>query len=111
MGLSYPADVRITGVEAEPLAAGNAAVEPATAAHRVALLAGLRAAAAAEALRRVDAEIAVTRRRRRAIDKRWLPWLHDSLRALDLSLEQAEQEDGVRVRRAAAASSERRTLP
>ena len=111
MGLGHRADVRLSGVAAEPIAAVNAAVELAAAAHRAALLAGVRAAAAAEALRGVDAEIAVTRRPLRAIDKRWLPWLHAALRTLDLSLGQAEQEDGARVRRAVAGSSERRTLP
>ena len=102
MGLTYPTDVRLTGIPTTPLVAVNAAVKPAATAYAAALIAGVRTAAATDALRRVDGEIAVTRRRLRAIEKRWLPWLHESLRALELSLEQAEQEDGVRMRRAVA---------
>jgi V/A-type H+-transporting ATPase subunit D len=100
VGLNYPTDVRLMGIPTMPLVSVNAAVKPAATAYAAALLAGVRTAAASEALHRVDGEIAVTRRRLRAIEKRWLPWLHESLRALELSLEQAEQEDGVRLRRA-----------
>jgi V/A-type H+-transporting ATPase subunit D len=54
----------------------------------------------------------VTRRRLRALDKRWLPWLAESLRTLELSLEQVEQDDGIRLRRAVAANQpERRPTP
>jgi len=104
MGLSYPADVRLVAPTSQPLIPpANAAVVPTADAFRAALVAGVRSAADTEALHRVETEIAVTRRRVRALDKRWLPWLKESLVALDLSLEQAEQEDGVRLRRAAAA--------
>jgi len=79
-------------------------VVPAVQAAREALLAGVQAAAADEAVRRIEAEIAVTRRRLRALDDRWLPWLTDRLAALEISLEQAEHEDGIRLRRAVAAN-------
>ncbi len=107
MGLSYPADIRLADPADEPASepapvAGNAAVPAATTAFRTALLAAIRVAAAEEAVRRVEAEIAVTRRRLRALEKRWLPWLQGALAQLELSLEQAEQEDGMRLRRAAA---------
>ncbi len=62
-------------------------------------------------MRRIEAEIAVTRRRLRALDRRWLPRLHDELRRLELTLEQSEQEDGLRLRRAATTASRGRTLP
>jgi len=110
MGLSYPADVRLVGPGWElPIPSANAAVTPTAAAFRAAMRAGVRSAVATEALNRVETEIAATRRRLRALDKRWLPWLKESLVALDLSLEQAEQEDGMRLRRAAAAQPDRRT--
>ncbi len=100
MGLAYPEDIVLANAgQGQPFLPGNAAVGPASAAFQAALLAGSRAAAADEAVRRLDAEIAVTRRRMRALDKRWLPWLRDALAALELSLEQAEQEDGMRLRR------------
>ena len=47
----------------------------------------------------------VTRRRLRALDKRWLPWLRAELADVELSLEQTEQEDALRLRRAAAGRS------
>ena len=62
---------------------------------------------AEDAVRRLDAEIVVTRRRLRALDKRWLPWLRQSLAVLELAIEQGEQEDGMRLRRAATAQDQR----
>ena len=119
MGVSYPADARFasdttrpsTQPNALPPLTGNAAIAPATAAFQKALLAAIRAAAADEAVRRVETEIAVTRRRLRALDKRWLPSLHEALTHLEMSLEQAEQEDGMRLRRAVAAQPRPGTRP
>jgi V/A-type H+-transporting ATPase subunit D len=109
MGLSYPEDAALAEPDANvAVRSGNAAIVPAATAFRAALLSGARAAAADEAVRRLEAEIAVTRRRARALDKRWLPWLRDALAALELTLEQGEQEDGMRLRRAVANSSEQR---
>jgi len=100
MGLAYPEEVTLASFGRDlPVLPGNAAVAPAATAFRAAMLAGARAAAADEAVRRLEAEIAVTRRRLRALDKRWLPWLRDALATLELSLEQAEQEDNTRLRR------------
>jgi V/A-type H+-transporting ATPase subunit D len=112
MGLRYPADVRLTTAsEPASIALGNAAVEPAAAAFGAALLAGVRLAAAEEAVRRAEAEVTTVRRRLRALEKRWLASLGAELATLELSLEQAEQEDGVRLRRAADAPSDRRNPP
>ncbi|MEO7060699.1 MAG: V-type ATP synthase subunit D [Lapillicoccus sp.] len=112
MGLSYPEDARLTDPPEDTLPLiGNAAITPAAAAYRRALAAGVRTAAVEEAVRRVDAEIALTRRRLRALDIRWLPRLHEALSGLELSLEQTEQEDVMRLRRAAAALPLRRSSP
>jgi len=112
MGLSYPVDARLVNPPEDAIAfAGNAALAPAAAAFRSALLAGVRTAVAEDAVRRVEAESAVTRRRLRALEKRWLPWLHDALAALELSLEQSEMEDSIRLRRTASGQSDRRSLP
>ena len=110
MGVAYPAESWVT-TPAAPAAApvANAAVAPAVAAFETALAAGVRSAAADEAVRRVETEVAVTRRRLRALDKRWLPWLEQSLAELELSLEQAEQEEGARLRLASAAMPGGRT--
>jgi V/A-type H+/Na+-transporting ATPase subunit D len=111
VGVRYPADADLGGPLADSATvASNAAIVPAATAFRAALLAGIRTAAADDAVRRLSAEIAVTRRRLRALDKRWLPWLHQALAALELAIEQAEQEDLMRLRRAAAAQ-DRRTSP
>ena len=103
LGVRYPAAAGLAGVQADALGvSGNAAIVPATVAYKKALVAGVGAAAAHEAIRRVESEIAVTRRRVRALDRRWLPQLHEALTTLEQSLVQAEQEDAVRLRRAAA---------
>ena len=123
MGLGYPRGARpasepatgaSTGLAPSSAASGpsgNAAIAPATAAFQTALAAGVRTAAAEEAVRRIDAEIAVTRRRLRALDRRWLPRLQHELNRLDLALEQSEQEDGLRLRRAARSQPGARAHP
>jgi V/A-type H+/Na+-transporting ATPase subunit D len=112
MGLSYPSGASVSRVEDEvSLPVVNAAVGPAADAFRRALEAGVRTAAADEAVRRLDVEITVTRRRLRALDKRWLPRLHQELAWLELGLEQTEQEDSQRLRRAAATRTQRRSRP
>ncbi len=101
LGVRYPA-AGLASLPAEvPGVSGNAAIVPAAVAYKKALVVGVRAAAAREALLRIEAEIAVTRRRVRALDRRWLPQLREALAVLEQSLVQAEQEDAVRLRRAA----------
>jgi ATP synthase subunit D len=98
MGLSYPVDATLSPALGSPYLPGTAAVVPAVAAFRTALLAAVRTAAAEEAVRRVEAETVTTRRRLCALEKRWLPQLQQALAALELSLEQGEQEDTMRLR-------------
>ncbi len=108
MGLSYPVDAAIVDPGPAPeQQRTNAGIAPASAAFRAAAVAGARLAAAEEAVRRMDAEIAVTRRRLRALEKRWLPRIEGSLALLELSLEQAELEEGMRLRQAAAGMGRR----
>ena len=112
MGLSYPSGAELSAARDDvSLPVANAAIPPAAGAVRRALEAGVRTAAAEEAVRRLDAEIAVTRRRLRALDKRWLPRLRAELVGLELTLEQTEQEDAQRLRRAVDATSERTVRP
>jgi V/A-type H+-transporting ATPase subunit D len=112
MGLSYPSGARLSAApDGSTLPPSNAAVEPAAAAFHAALVAGVRTAAAEDAVRRVEGEIAVTRRRVRALERRWLPTLHHELVRLELALEQGETEDGLRLRRAATAPRPGRFLP
>jgi V/A-type H+-transporting ATPase subunit D len=110
-GLRYPTDATVIPPAAPPGSAGNAAIGPAAANFQAALQAGVRTAAADEAVRRMEGEIALTRRRLRALEKRWLPWLRATLDHLELSLEQGEQEDAVRLRRAVDPPPDRRSPP
>jgi len=108
MGVTYPQSVTLTSPPEPPRVLDDAAVPLAVDASRAALLAGVQTAAADEAVRRIEAEIAVTRRRLRALDERWLPWLTSSLTRLEEALEQEEHEDGVRLRRVPGATRARR---
>jgi len=99
MGVTYPADIEVIRGDREPdRLLGNAAVNPARSAVWRMVEAAARLAVAEESLRRMDAEIGLTRRRLRALDQRWLPRLADALRTLELNLEQVEQEEGTRLR-------------
>lgn len=112
MGLSYPSSAELSPSSTQPpLLTANAAVGPAATAFRAALVAGVNTAVAEEGVRRVDAEIALTRRRLRALEKRWLPWLHQELVDLELALEQTEQDDALRLRRATAALAPKGNVP
>ena len=113
MGLRYPDDAAVVGPAQQPAtgAVVNAATGPAREAARAALEAGVRTAAAEEAVRRLEAEVEATRRRLRALDERWLPSLRAALVGLELSLAQAEQEDALRLRRAAPTAAARSDPP
>lgn len=102
VGVAQPVEVHVDwpDVDRGRLTWDNAAVDPAAAAFRHALHAGAEVAVAEEALRRVATESAAIRRRLRALDERWLPWLTERLAAVESTLEQAEQEDSARLRRA-----------
>jgi len=106
MGVSHPAEVGWDhGPDAshvEAMTYGPATVS-AVAAHRVALEAAVRHAADLAALRAVTRELAVTRRRLRAVTDRWVPRLEDALAQVRLGLEETERAEGVGLRRALAA--------
>jgi V/A-type H+-transporting ATPase subunit D len=53
------------------------------------------------ALQRIDAELRAASLRRNAVQHRWIPAHEEALAALELTLEELEREDGVRVRWAA----------
>lgn len=108
VGVTFPTDALLVEPGLHPGApVANAAVAPAVEAFRTALQAGAQAACDERAVRLVESEVAVTRRRLRALEKRWLPWLEDALRTLELTLEQSEQEDTMRRRRAVGGPPDR----
>jgi V/A-type H+-transporting ATPase subunit D len=73
-------------------------------AHRAALQAAVRHAAAAEALRLVEAETLATQYRLRAIKDRWIPRLQQALSEVTLAIEEQEIADAARLRLAAGSA-------
>jgi V/A-type H+/Na+-transporting ATPase subunit D len=73
----------------------------AAAAYRNAMDAGVAHAAAVEACRIVNAEVAETRRRLHALSDRWVPRLESAITALTHQLEETERAETVRMRWAA----------
>ncbi|GAA0717284.1 hypothetical protein Drose_18885 [Dactylosporangium roseum] len=79
-------------------APGGAALARAAAAYRDATRAAARHAAVTVALAAVEAEIAATRRRVRALDRHWIPALEAALGARTLQLAELEAADLTRRR-------------
>lgn|SRR5512135_341292 len=99
MGVSYPETVRCTIPEPpRTTAASGVATPEAQHAAAAALEAGARHAAAEAAVRILQAEVAATRRRLRAVTQRRIPELTRALAAVDVGLEEQEREDGARLR-------------
>jgi len=80
------------------LAALNAAMGPAAAACRAALEAAVAYAIADEAYRRVNEELAATRRRARAIEKYRLPALEAALCSVEQRLDELDRDERVVAR-------------
>jgi vacuolar-type H+-ATPase subunit D/Vma8 len=97
MGIAYPGDVHCTPA-VQPDLTASATLAPTMQAHHRALDAAATHAATRTALARLDAELATTRRRRRAIGDRLVPRLEDDLRALELDLDEQDREEALRVR-------------
>ena len=100
LGVVYSADAEVTLPDPADLSSigGGAALVFAAAAHRHALEAAARHAAASGALRRVEAELRATIRRLRAVERRWIPAYETALAALELPLDESEREQGARIR-------------
>ncbi len=100
MGVTYPAQASVEAAPAEPLGsvARSSALAEAAERFSTAVDAGLDHAAATRALELVARELAVTRRRLRALEHRWVPQLRAQLHDVELALAAQEQDDAVRVR-------------
>jgi V/A-type H+-transporting ATPase subunit D len=100
LGVPCPFDAHVAvPVQAELSArGGSAALLAAADAHRRAVHAAVNLAMLEGALQRVEAELRATTLRRNAIEHRWIPAHEEALAALDLTLEELEREDAVRVR-------------
>jgi vacuolar-type H+-ATPase subunit D/Vma8 len=100
MGVAYPEDALCEPPIAPP-AGGSSALSYAAVAHRSALTAAVRHAAVQRAVLLVSAELAATRTRQRAVEKRWVPRLEGQLLAIRRQLDEQELEEGLRLRWAA----------
>lgn len=100
LGVRLPTDARIsTRPDPELSARGaNAALLVAADAHRRALEAATRLAVLDGALHRVADELRATALRRNAVQRRWIPAHEAALATLEVTLEELEREDGIRVR-------------
>lgn len=100
MGVTYPAEVELAAPAIGDVgdAARSSALVCATRAYGRAVALALDHAAAIRALELVDAELALTRRRLRGLEKHWIPQLRESLHAIELRLAEEEREDMVRAK-------------
>jgi V/A-type H+-transporting ATPase subunit D len=96
MGLTYPGSVECTP-GGPPQVRSTAAIRPTVGAYRRAMTIGATHAAATMALRRLDHELATTRRRRRAIGERLVPRLEHQIHELELGLDEQDREEALRV--------------
>ena len=100
LGVAYPSDAEVRIPPTPDLIApgGSSALPIAASAYGRAVEAGAHFAAARSALDRVEAELASTTRRLRALERRWIPAHEQALAALALELDEIEREDAVRAR-------------
>jgi len=112
MGVSYPADPEIGLPDGDTpgdthggvvggAVVGSASLVHARVAYRLALVAAVHHATAANAAEIVDREVAATAQRWRALRKHWIPRLRRALALLELELEELERSEAVRRRWAA----------
>ncbi len=105
MGIRYPADATCT---IPPAATWDSPVLARTRqAHRDALEAAARHAAATAAARVVDDEVRATRYRLRAVQDRWIPRLEQTLAEVTFTIEELERADAARLRLAAGPAGPR----
>lgn len=98
MGARHPSGARCA-IPGSPTWDGPA-LASARRAYGDALAAGAAYAAAAAAVRIVEAETAATRYRLRAVRDRWIPGLERALAEVTFTLEELERADGARLRQA-----------
>jgi len=98
MGVRHPTGAAIE-LAAVPDVAMSAAILQARQAFGNALRASVDVAMGESALATLESALRTTRRRARILRRHWLPRLQLQLYDLELSLEQAEQEDQARLRR------------
>jgi V/A-type H+/Na+-transporting ATPase subunit D len=96
MGVRYPS--RAACAFQPPLTWDGPVMARTRQAHRDALAAAAEQAAAAAAVRVMDAEVRATRYRFRAVQDRWIPRLEQALADVTFALEEQERSDAARLR-------------
>lgn len=96
MGITYPGGVDCTPAP-DPVVTSTAALRPTIDSYRLAFQAAAEHASTTAALRRLNTELAGTRRRRRAIEQRLVPRLESALHDLDLHLDEQDRDEALRV--------------
>ncbi|MGA7206229.1 MAG: V-type ATP synthase subunit D [Specibacter sp.] len=100
MGVRYPEDPQCRLPEL-PAAGGSSALTFAAEVHQSALLAGIRDGVLQRSQQLLAAELAATRTRQRAVERRWIPRLETELQAIRRQLDAQELEESLRLRWAA----------
>jgi len=96
MGIRYPATATCTVPPA--LTWDSPVLARARQAHRAALTAAARHAAATASVHVIDDEVRVTRYRLRAVQDRWIPGLEQALADVTFTIEELERADAARLR-------------
>lgn len=97
MGVAFASEAQVDlGPPPASALGGSAAADFAVLASRRAVEAAVQDAAAQSALRRISAELAITSRRQRALQRRWLPELTAAATLLSDALDELEREETTR---------------
>jgi V/A-type H+-transporting ATPase subunit D len=98
MGVVFASEASVDlGVPTGGASGGSAAADLAVAAARRAVDAAVKDAVARSALKRISSELALTARRQRALERRWLPALTDAQKRLNGALDELEREEATRA--------------
>lgn len=98
MGVAFASEAHLDlGPEAPLVSGGSAAADAALPAARRSVEAAVNDAVAQSALHRVARELAVTSRRHRALEHRWLPALAAASTRLAAVLDELEREEATRI--------------
>ncbi len=97
MGVAFASEAKVDlGPSPTGASGGSAAADIAVSASRRAVAAAVEDAVARSALKRISSELAVTSRRQRALERRWLPALTEAEHRLGEALDEVEREEATR---------------
>jgi len=108
MGVVFASEAKVDlGPAPTGASGGSAAADMAVPATRHAVEAAVNDAVARTALMRISSELAITSRRQRALERRWLPALAAAAKRLSEALDEVEREEATRARWARRRSARR----